>query len=157
MSMHLTGKNLIELLNMLEPVPEPTPVSLWPQTPGWLVLGIAALALAVWGVRALRARYRARAYRRAALIELAQINGDAAQIATLLRRVALAGYPREQVAGLTGAGWLDFLDQSYGGDGFSGPVGQVLLTAPYRQSGPDAALADLARDWITTHRRAGRA
>ncbi|PCH75135.1 MAG: hypothetical protein COC12_01950 [Rhodobacteraceae bacterium] len=154
MSTHLTGKNLIDLLDMLEPVPEPTPVSLWPQTPGWLVLGLILLALLVWGLRAIWMRHHARAYRRAALAELAQTGNDAARIATLLRRVALAGYPRRDVAGLTGAGWLAFLDQSYGGSGFSGPVGQVLLTAPYRQSAPDAALGDLARDWITMHRQA---
>jgi uncharacterized protein DUF4381 len=153
MSTHLTGKNLIELLDLLEPVPDPPPISLWPQTPGWAVLGLIALVLMFWGVRTMWARHRARAYRYAALAELAQTGDDAAHIAALLRRVALAGYPRRDVAGLTGAGWLTFLDQTYGGDGFSGPIGQALLLAPYRQSAPDAALADLARDWITTHRQ----
>ena len=155
MSLHLEGRNLIELLDMLAPVPDPAPVSLMPQTPGWAVLGIAALALAVWGARALRARHRARAYRRAALAELDRAGGDQAQIATLLRRTALTGYGRKQVAGLSGEDWLNFLDQSYDGKGFSGETGRALLTAPYRRSAPDPALTDLARLWITSHRQSG--
>lgn len=154
MSTHLTGKNLIELLDMLEPVPEPAAISLMPQTPGWAVLGGVVLGLLVWAARHLRARHRANAYRRAALEELAGSGGDAAQIAGLLRRTAMARYGREQAAGLTGRDWLNFLDQSYGGKGFSGGLGQMLLAAPYRRSASDPALADLARDWIQGHRRA---
>ncbi len=151
MSGHLEGKNLVELLDMLEPVPDPAPVSLTPQTPGWIVLGLVALGLIIWAVRSIRARRRARAYRRAALEELAGAGDDAARIATLLRRTALAGFPRDEVAGLAGVEWLNFLDQSYDGKGFSGDAGQVLLTAPYRENTADPALTDLARKWITTH------
>lgn len=154
MSQHLEGKNLIELLDMLAPVPQPPAISMMPQTPGWLVLGLGLAGLALWGAGHLRARHRANAYRRAALAELALAGDDAARIASLLRRTALAGFPREQVAGLSGDIWLSFLDQSYGGKGFSGDTGQVLLAAPYRANTSDPALADLARRWISTHRRA---
>lgn len=147
------GKTLVELLDMLEPVPEPPAISLWPQTPGWIVLGLVFLGLVFWGVHRLRLRHRAGAYRRAALAELAETGDDAARIAALLRRVALAGFPRAQVAGLGGENWLNFLDQSYGGKGFSGDHGRVLLTAPYRQSQSDPALRALARTWIKQHRQ----
>ena len=156
MSQHLEGKNLVELLDMMEPVPEPPAISLMPQTPGWIVLGIIVVGLAFWAARALQARHRERAYRRAALAELAEIGNDSAKIATLLRRTALAGFPRDQVAGLVGEDWLNFLDQSYGGKGFSGEQGQVFLAAPYRQSAPDPALGALARDWITLHKSGHR-
>jgi len=154
MSAHLDGKNLVELLDMLEPVPDPTPISLLPQTPGWIVLGIVLVGALVWGVRLVQSRHRARAYRRAALVELAATGDDAARIAALLRRTALAGFPREQVAGLVGTDWLNFLDQSYGGNGFSGNEGQTLLAAPYQKSTSDPALSVLAQDWIRTHRQA---
>lgn len=157
MSQHLEGKDLVELLDMLEPVPEPAAVSLMPQTPGWIVLGIVVVVAVWWGLRQMRARRRAGAYRRAALAELDRAGDkaedDSAYIATLLRRTALAGYPRAQVAGLTGDDWLNFLDQSYGGKGFSGPEGKALLAAPYRRNIPQPGLADLARTWITTHRQ----
>jgi len=153
MSGHLEGKNLVELLDMLEPVQDPAPVSLIPQTPGWIVLGLLVLGLIVWTLRLIRTRRHARAYRRAALAELAGVGDDAARIASLLRRTALAGFPRHKVASLAGADWLNFLDQSYGGEGFSGETGQVLLNAPYRRNASDPALADLARQWITSHRQ----
>jgi len=161
MSQHLEGKDLVELLDMLEPVPEPAAVSLMPQTPGWIVLGIVVVVAVWWGLRRMRARRRAGAYRRAALAELDRARDragnrtgdDGAYIATLLRRTALAGYPRAQVAGLTGDDWLNFLDQSYDGKGFSGPEGKALLAAPYRRNIPQPGLADLARTWITTHRQ----
>ncbi len=153
MSGHLEGKNLVELLDMLEPVPDPAPVSLMPQTPGWIVLGLLVLGLIVWTLRLVRARRHARAYRRAALAELAGVGNDAARIAALLRRTALAGFPRDEVAGLTGTKWLNFLDQSYGGKGFSGEAGQALMSAPYRGNASHPALADLARQWITSHRQ----
>jgi uncharacterized protein DUF4381 len=154
MSAHLDDKNLIELLDMLAPVPDPPTISLMPQTPGWVVLGIGLLRLAIWGLRALWAHHRARAYRRAALVELTATGGDPAQVAALLRRTALAGYARKQVVGLIGQDWLNFLDQSYEGNGFSGGLGQTLLAAPYQPTAPDPALADLARLWITSHRQA---
>ena len=43
MSQHLDGLNLVELLDLLEPVPQPMPISMAPQTPGWIVLAVLAL------------------------------------------------------------------------------------------------------------------
>ena len=156
MSEHFEGKNLVELLDLLEPVPEPQAISLFPQTPGWIFLGILVAASIAWAAWAVHRHHRENAYRRAALSELSRCEDDTARIATVLRRSALAGYARSQVAGLTGADWLGFLNESYGGSGFSGHLGQTLLAAPYRQSGTDPALTKLARDWITKHQKARR-
>jgi hypothetical protein len=159
MSTHLQGKDLIELLDLLEPVPAPVDISLMPQTPGWILLGVAVATLTFFTVRYVRKRHQANAYRRAALAELAACNDDAVQIAALLRRTALAGFPRDKVAGLVGADWLKFLDQAYGENGFSGASGQMLLDAPYRKNTSDPArdpasnpaLSKLARTWIRRH------
>ena len=109
----------------------------------------------IWlAVRTIRHR-RANAYRRAALQALDQAGDDPAQIALVLRRTALAAFPRAQVAGLIGADWLRFLDHSFGGTGFANGAGRALTTAPYQGGEPDRVLTDLARRWITTHRMAG--
>lgn len=99
----------------------PKEVSLAPQTPAWYLLGAAlagALLLAV--VRAAQ-RYRRDVYRRAALSELARLREAAAgtersaaleQLPELLKRSALAAFPRERVAALSGARWHVFLECS---------------------------------------------
>lgn len=152
MSAEFDGLNLVDLIDLLEPAPEPPPVSMMPQTAGWLWLGLVLLALAAWGVNRLAAHRRLNAYRRAALRELQAAGPDAAAIAAILRRAALAAFPRAEVAGLTGPDWLDFLDRSYGGNDFSAGPGRVLTQAPYRPCPPDPALRELARDWITHHK-----
>ncbi len=153
MSEHLEGLNLVELLDALEPIPEPAAIPLTPQTAGWLWLGAALIAVAVvLIIRHIKTR-RANAYRRAALKELSETQDDAARIALLLRRTALAAYPRARVAGLIGSDWLAFLDQSFDGTGFRDGPGQLLATAPYQGSTKDPALTSLARQWIETHQQ----
>ncbi|MBR0692279.1 DUF4381 domain-containing protein [Bradyrhizobium lablabi] len=144
-------------------IPLPRPVSLLPET--WasriaLVLLVVGAAFAIWhGVR----RFRANRYRRAALAELDRIERTpgiasdqrAAQLSLLVRRTALEAFPRETVAPLAGAGWLSFLDRSYGGHEFSEGVGRVLANAPYRRAALDAdelrPLEQLIRRWIRGH------
>lgn len=149
----LQGKNLVELLDLLEGVPVPESVSMMPQTPGWIVLGVLLAVVSVVVYRRIRNHRRAEAYRKAALAELGQTADDPARIADLLRRTALAAFPREQVAGLFGLDWLTFLDQSFPGTGFASGPGQVLTTAAYRDTAPSPDLGKLAQDWIKTHKR----
>lgn len=144
-------------------IPLPREVSLWPQT--WeariatiLVLGFA-IAL-VWRVVHVR---RANRYRRAALAELEAIKRASspaptellARLSLLVRRTALAAFPRQQVAPLVGPAWLSFLDHSYGGREFSEGVGRLLVTGPYRNGAPEdaelASLVALVRRWIKVH------
>ena len=104
-------------------VPLPREVSLLPQT--WearlaVVLLLAALSAALWRYAHLR---RVNRYRRQALAELSQIEHAPksaspellSKLTVLVRRTALAAFPREQVAPLIGPAWLSFLDRSYGG------------------------------------------
>lgn len=154
MSQHLEGLNLIELLDLLQPAPEPTRIAMTPQTPGWILLGIGLGFLLGWGLTRVWRRYTSNAYRRAALAELASLTldgEDPAQIAILLKRTALAAFPRADVASLHGDSWLGFLDEHFPGDGFCHGAGKVLATAPWRPTTPDPALTALARDWILRH------
>ena len=149
--------NLIELINRLAEPAAPPPVPMMPQTAGWAVLGVLALiALALLAVLALR-RWRANAYRRAALAALADAGDDPAAIADIVRRTALAAYGRTEVASLYGAAWLAFLDRTGGGDGFTEGPGAVLAVSPYRVD-PERVpgLGELAARWVRRHGRHGR-
>ena len=152
MSEDLTQLDLVELLQKLEPIPEPAPLSLWPQTAGWIWLGLFLLILLILGVRRWLQCRRANAYRRAALAEIDSAGKDPVVIATILRRTALAAFPREQVAALHGESWLQFLDRSYGGQGFTQGPGRALTIAPYREDADAAGLQPLVIEWIKQHR-----
>ena len=161
MSEDLSKLNLVELLDLLEPVPEPTPVSLWPQTVGWVWLGLAVLVAVAWLLYRWHRWHRANAYRREALKALALAGSDPGAVAEILRRAALSAFPRREIAGLTGEAWLAFLDRSYGGSGFSEGPGRLLAVAPYAGSGAGTAstagLAPLAAEWVRRHRRPAKA
>lgn len=143
-------------------IPLPREVSLWPET--WVsrivvIVLLVAVVIALWQF----VRYRrANRYRREALAELARMErGGAApgkllaQLSLLLRRTALAAFPREQVASLVGPAWLAFLDRTSSDRRFSEGDGRLLASAPYQQTQPDDAelrsLSVLVRQWIRGH------
>lgn len=143
--------SLIDLLDQLVLPAEPPPVSMMPQTWGWAVLAAITLAMMGWAVLKWRAHRRANAYRRTALQLLDGCDDDPALIAEILRRTALAAYPRTSVASLAGQDWLRFLDQAAKGAQFS-TQGTELAVAPYRETPADARLTRMARDWVRHHR-----
>lgn len=159
-----------QALEGLHDVVLPPPVSMTPQTAGWYVLFAVAGILIIWAVAAQARTFLRNRYRREALRELAALESGAGDGATrtaalralpgLLRRTALAAWPREAVAPLSGDAWLAFLDRAYGGDGFGKGPGRLVALAAYEPDAdldavgePDARAAfALARDWIRRHR-----
>lgn len=145
--------NLVDLMDRLVEPAEPAPVSMMPETAGWTILAaILALVLA-WLVWRGWHRWQANAYRRAALAELDEAGDDPVAVAAILRRTALAAWPREQIASLSGKDWLRFLDAT-GGEGFVEGVGAALADAPYRveKGHPVAGLGTIAARWVRAHR-----
>lgn len=153
MNEEFQGLSLVELIDLLEEVPEPEPIPFTPQTPGWIVLGIVVALLVYFGVRAYLRHRKANAYRRAALKELEGAKHDPAKIAEVIRRTALVAFPRAEVASLTGDAWLAFLDKSYPGSGFKDGPGRIIASAPYRDQGETPEAASLAKDWVRRHKR----
>ncbi|HEY2711871.1 MAG TPA: DUF4381 domain-containing protein [Chthoniobacterales bacterium] len=156
-------------LDRLHDIVAPPPAALWPPAPAWdWVIGFAALALVVALVRSFMHWQRNR-YRRDALAELDRTRfrfddpaGRAAAIAflaELLKRAALAAWPRETVAGLTGPSWSDFLDRSAGRTkSFSG-FGEQLEKISYDPRAANSfseaqarELVSVTRNWIAHHR-----
>ena len=167
----------------LRDIVEPPPVGWWPLSPsaGVLVgLWLLALGLVAWQ---LRRRYRANAYRRAALRELEEVrrvfasagkSGAApgggtrptgtrsgqptnwSRVSELLKRTALAAFPRTEVARLNGAEWVRWLNATGHGAAFVGPPARLLADAAYDQPPPDPGeleeLIEQAAGWIRRHR-----
>lgn len=155
-------------LDRLYDIVTPSPVPWWPPAPGWFVVGGAVIVGILWCSWAAWNYWRAAAYRRAALGELAEIQkdlntkGSRAQsiqdVATLLKRTALAAFPRSEVAALSGSAWLRFLDESSGMTDFTQGVGQLLAELPYNPAAAAKvdspaihALFDVAARWIRRH------
>ncbi|WP_207060658.1 DUF4381 domain-containing protein [Motiliproteus sp. SC1-56] len=151
-------------LAQLRPLQAPPPVSWWPPAPGWWLLGLMILALVAYGLWRFRQHRRRNRYRRRALVELSaiyrqyQAGGDAVQYlhqaSNVIRRVALSAFPAEQVAGLQGQAWVDFLHRSSGLEGFAEGAGVCLAAGPY-QPAPRVEvepLDALLRAWVVRHR-----
>ncbi|QGU33119.1 DUF4381 domain-containing protein [Thermochromatium tepidum] len=139
----------------------PEPVSWWPPAPGWWLVAVVLIALVLvvrpWWRRRSRASVQRAARRELARLgrELA-VHGDRrrylAELSHLLRRLALARYPRAQVAGLVGEDWLAFLDATGGAGAFSKGVGRVLVESAHRPADQIdlevEPLAELVERWI---------
>ena len=152
----------VQALSGLRDIHLPDAVTLWPPAPGWWLIlgGMLALALGVH----LHLRARLRSLKRAAVRELDGIeasfrsSGDVARLAlslaTLLRRVAIARFPRRDVASLYGRDWSRFLVRTSGDRGLKVEMVHDLSLAVY--AGPSAeteashveAWTTAARNWI---------
>lgn len=121
----------------------PEAIGWWPLAPGWWLL----IALAAAGLGYLLYRqyleWRWNAVRRVALAELARVRREyaegadaqtlAIELSELLRRSMLAYAPRAEVAGLTGDGWLQWLDRGLADRPFTEGPGKKLESLPYQR------------------------
>ncbi len=131
----------------------PEPIGWWPLAPGWWLLLSLAVVAAGYGLwRAYRTRQQ-NAPRRFALRELARYEKEylehrnvvtlGKQLSELLRRCMLAYAPRQEVAGLTGDAWLEWLDRGMPLAYFYTEGGKSLLQLPYRNPRGDFSDVDV--------------
>ncbi len=98
-------------LNNLRDIVVPDPPPFWPPAPGvWILLGIVAAVVLFLGWRLYATRKR-NAYRKAGLLLLGGAR-TAHDVSVIMKRVALAVFPREQVASLYGDDWAMFLHKT---------------------------------------------
>jgi hypothetical protein len=143
-------------------VTPPPAISALPQTVGWVCLAAGLfLVLAFYAWKKLRHWYHNR-YRREALLALQRLasnnHADAIQLNNLLKRVALAAYPREQVASLAGAQWGIFINRQCPEQIFNAEQLDILINRSYQPASIDpvklAHLGAAVEQWITAHRGA---
>jgi hypothetical protein len=150
MSTQSRPANLPDLLARLTEPVQPVPVSMVPETAGWWIAGaiiVIALAFGLWRGWS---GWRRNAYRRDALAALDAAGQDAAAVATILRRTALAAFPRREVAGLCGEDWIAFLNAT---GRFPERAAAQLLRAPHAPGVDALDLRQAAEVWIRSHRR----
>ena len=119
----------------------PSPVPWWPPAPGWSVVIGVVVVVALWSAWRMWRRWRAAAYRRAVLAEWRRLKTQAADPArreaalrhlpALVKRTALAAFPREEVASLSGTEWLRFLDRTGHTNAFTHGRSQLLPQLAY--------------------------
>jgi hypothetical protein len=143
-------------LDNLHDIVAPLPVSLWwPLAPGWWILLALSVVIGTWISIKWWKRWRANAYRRAALAELDGID-NLNRIPILLKRTALAAYPRETVASLYGKQWVMFLNSSAPVAHFNGEVGEIVQSLGYTsrvfQESIKNQVINATRKWVLSHR-----
>jgi hypothetical protein len=154
-------------LKSVDDIALPPPVSYMPQTWGWAAVALVLLALlAVLFWRWHRHRVANR-YRRAALAELRLLEqrpadqADGADlvlhgVAGILKRTAIAAWPRRDVASLSGSTWVQFLTDHAPQGTLDELLIQLLDEREYQRPLPltadqNAKLRAAARRWIEGH------
>ena len=141
-------------LDKLHDYYQPAPPAWTPQTIGWYVLfAVVALLLLWFAIHAIR-RWLSNRYRREAVRELALATPD--QFSAILKRTALAAWPREKVASLNGDAWLRFLGDSAATESFQSAPGnqieELALCGKATSVEDEQALRTIAAEWIRRHR-----
>lgn len=151
-------------LAQLREIHLPDPIGWWPLAPGWYLLAIGSIIGLVIIMMWLRRCYLNGQAKREALRLLSiyqqqyrpEVDSQlmSARLSGLLKRVALAYYPREKVARLQGDEWIDFLNKTSKKMDFS-LVRVALLEQPYNPTNKHdlSLLFSMARTWI---KRRGR-
>lgn len=126
----------------LQDIHLPPTADIWPLAIGWWILLVLIIAIASWLIiktlqRIKRKKHQAKILAKFTALEeklkAEPSNTVIAEINTLLRQLAITYYPRAEIASLTGADWLQFLDESGDTQDFSRGAGRILIEAPYRQ------------------------
>ncbi|HGG60312.1 MAG TPA: DUF4381 domain-containing protein [Gammaproteobacteria bacterium] len=148
-------------LDDLRPLHAPEPLPWWPPAPGWwILLGLALLALAIWAWRRRRLRLQRLALRELTLLaeREAGFAHCAGEVNRLLKRYALVCFPRDEVAGLSGRQWLEFL-RDHGDEHIFFRAGKLFEDAPYQResvAGDIDLLFEFAENWIRSNRPGAR-
>jgi hypothetical protein len=155
-------------LQNLNDIVMPATTGWWPLASGWNVLAGLVLIFLCWFVYKSVRDWKANRYRRSALSELEVLSvgiqnpagrsSSLRKIPALLKRTALAAYPRNEVAMLTGEDWFRFLNSTVKKPSFTENTFDTLNHIAYTTgdlhdiNGATAnALVDACRQWLKHH------
>jgi hypothetical protein len=141
-------------LDKLHDFYQPPPPAWTPQTAGWYVLFVIAGLLVIWAAVHLIRKWFANRYRREALRELVLLQPS--EFSELLKRTALAAWPRETAASLSGDAWLRFLDEAYDDQAFhhspANRIEELALRPETLSTEDELSLRETVAAWIRGHR-----
>jgi len=140
----------------------PEAISWWPVAIGWwllmVVLITAIIIFVIWfqhQSKQKEPKCKALSFRKQVMSELREIQNITddrlflAQLSALLKRVAITQHG-QNIAGLSGKKWLQFLDRQWNLHSFSQGIGLVLLDLPYQKNPrPDRhMLLRISKNWL---------
>ena len=142
-------------LDRLRDIAVPSPVSWWPPAAGWWVVFAIVMLLTTYAAYQTWKHWRSNAYRRSAAAELDSTQ-TVSEVNELLKRTALAKFPRREVAQLTGPAWCNWLESTCSYP-LSNSVRDAMTHAAYQKDvdHPDKDLVEYANQWIRTHQVSG--
>lgn len=152
----------------LEPIIAPDRIPYWPPAPGWYVVTGVLILLILYIIYLIIKRMKKNHYRIQALKMLLEI-GEAKsadigpakinELNQLLKITALAVFPRERVASLSGKDWLEFLEFTCPETPFTAVPGNLLAQTGLKNPGSVEIsdndwmeLLKLCDTWIKNHR-----
>lgn len=149
-------------LQQLKDIHLPQAIKMWPIAPGWIglfvVFIVTIFCVVYYGYKRKQKKYTVN-YALAKLKKLQNLTKEnpekiniATEISILLRRTALYYFPREDIAGLSGKHWLEFLNRSGHTTNFTRETGRLLTDAPYQKEFANdlSPLFNLAQAWLIT-------
>jgi len=159
----MTDAAMPDPLAELRDIHLPPAIESWPPAFGWWLLATMSLIAIFFALKYLLGLRNKNAYRREAkktldrLFRASEHDQQAFLLSynSLLKRVALTAYPRDQVANLTGEAWVAFLDLTGETHEFTMGPGQILVDGQYAPvTTVDVEhLFNLGQKWIKNHRK----
>lgn len=135
-----------QLLEQLRDAHAPAHVDWWPLAPGWwIIIGLVALCAILLALK-LYLKKRHYRYSRLAIAELEQLKTSneprwLAKAQNIMRRVSLCYLPRQDIAQLSQAEWLELL-QATNNDSLREPTLEAFVDLPFK---PAEASSELNR------------
>ncbi len=130
------------LLKDLKDISEPALVSIWPPAIGWWILSLL-IVVAIFVLYYWWKKIRTPDYKKMALADFKNIQANfgvqnnaretTGEIALLIRKVMVARYGNQKIAGMLGDEWLMTLDSISQTQNFSEGAGKSIVTAHYAQ------------------------
>ncbi|MES2216965.1 MAG: DUF4381 domain-containing protein [Pseudomonadota bacterium] len=149
-------------LQQLKDIHLPQHINMLPTAPGWIILYVILLVLTSYLIYVWYKHIKRKATVKFALAKLNKLKDSsvatpenihiAVEISALLRRTALYYFRREEIAGLSGNAWLEFLNRSGNTTQFTEATGRLLIDAPYRKHNTHdlSPLFALTQAWLLT-------